>query len=288
MYSITLLMQQEMIFWKVDSLFYFPLVYYEKSNCLSASIVCLCFFFCWIPIYTPLPPGILKFLLSFSCIFPFHSAFSRLFLCHCYLAPNLPSFSALRPSPLHTSYRTVSSSALRCIYYRGLVHECKVRVKDACLHITTFSSASIPECSLILYCLWSCFIMSSYMHIIEACPTQAAWLRWNIWIIYHLQSALPHFKKFSQQSHKIIHAICIFSMGGANRAKIVNIPMCTCLFPALFSLSLFIFSCFYSYTAFYVVFCFLSVKNVCMITSSKYLFCFLLVLSFCPWGWCSI
>lgn len=57
------------------------------------------------------------------------------------------------------------------------------------------------------------------MHIIETCPTQAAWLRWNIWIIYHLQSALPHFKKFSQQSHKIIHVICIYGVGGKNMAK---------------------------------------------------------------------
>lgn len=74
--------------------------------------------------------------------------------------------------------------------------------------------------------------MSSYMHIIEACPTQAAWLRWNIWIIYHLQSALPHFRKFSQQSRKIIHVICIFGKGGA---KTKYISICTLLlFRSLF------------------------------------------------------
>lgn len=115
---------------------------------------------------------------------------------HCcpHLPLNLPSFSA--PNPSHGA---ISSSVLRCIYYRGLVRECRHRVgvKVTCLCITPSSRPTIPKHSLTLYCLWSCFIMSSYMHIIEACPTQAAWLRWNIWIIYHLQSALPHFRKFS-------------------------------------------------------------------------------------------
>lgn len=70
------------------------------------------------------------------------------------------------------------------------------RVTVTCLCITPSSHPTLPKHTLTLYCLWSCFIMSSYMHIIDACPTQAAWLRWNIWIIYHLQSALPHFRKF--------------------------------------------------------------------------------------------
>lgn len=136
-----------------------------------------------------------------------------------YLPLNLPSFFCTQPFP--TSHKAMSWSVLRCIYYRGLVHEClhAVRVKVTRLCITPSSHPALPKHSLTLYCLWSCFIMSSYMHIIEACPTQAAWLRWNIWIIYYLQSALPHFRKFSQQSRKIIHAICIFGKGGVNQAK---------------------------------------------------------------------
>ncbi len=141
------------------------------------------------------------------------------FPCRLYLPVNLPCFFCVHPFP--TSQWAISLNVLRCIYYRGLVHEClHTRVKVTCLCVTPSSHPTLPKHSLTLYCLWSCFIMSSYMHIIEACPTQAAWLRWNIWIIYHLQSALPHFRKFSQQSQKIIHAICIFRKGGANRAKI--------------------------------------------------------------------
>lgn len=72
------------------------------------------------------------------------------------------------------------------------------------------------------------------MHIIEACSTQAARFRWNVWIIYHLQSAFATLTKFSQQSHKIINVICIFK-----RVKPKpNTSKCfTCIFSIRFCLS---------------------------------------------------
>lgn len=119
----------------------------------------------------------------------FSSSSSILSLCRPHPRLNAPSlFLCVRPSP--TSHDVNASSVLRCVYYRG-------PTQSQSHPSPPLLPARAPQTlSLALYCLWSCFIMSSYMHIIEACPSQAAWLRWNIWIIYHLQSALPHFRKF--------------------------------------------------------------------------------------------
>lgn len=151
-----------------------------------------------------------------------------------YLSLNLPCFCFFpEPGPPPSvSHKAISSSVLRCIYYRGLAQTStrRRRVKVTCLLCCPCRLPHTPWThSLILCCLWGCFIMSSYMHIIEACPTQAACLRWNIWIIYRLQFALPHFRKFPpRQSRKIIHAICILQREGwKNRAKAEEEQTCT-------------------------------------------------------------
>lgn len=183
--------------------------------------------------------------ISFSVNSVFLYCFS---LCCPYLLLNLPSFSVPKPFSHHTRlFHQVSLDVYIIEASCSRLH--RDRVKVTCLCITPSFHPTLPKHSLTLYCLWSCFIMSSYMHIIEACPTQAAWLRWNIWIIYHLQSALPHFRKFSQQSRKIIHVIRISRKGGASRAKtertkLVRTGLCHICFTLIFSLPVsLIFSC---------------------------------------------
>lgn len=98
------------------------------------------------------------------------------------------------------------------------------------VRVTLSSHPTFPKHSLTLYCLWSCFIMASYMHIIEACSTQAAWLRWNVWIIYQLQSAFATLTKFSQQSRKIINVIYISKKEGRTQKSQNQTGLVLCLF----------------------------------------------------------
>lgn len=108
--------------------------------------------------------GILTFPLSVSYIFLFKWLFFSIFLCCSYLTHNLPSFSS--PTSIQ-HHRMVSSSTLRCIYYRGLLHEwlCKVRVKVACLRITPFFQLQSPSTDLfsavygvVSSCLLTCIL----------------------------------------------------------------------------------------------------------------------------------
>lgn len=120
-----------------------------------------------------------------------------------YLLLNLPCF------PLHKSLlqhmRLFSSAILRCILL-------------VLMYVLPLPP-TLTKCSFALYCLWHCFIIASYMHIVGACSMQAAWFQWNVCIIYHLQSAFATLTKFSQQSHKIINVTYSFKEGGCKSPK---------------------------------------------------------------------
>lgn len=175
-------------------------------------------------------------------------------LCRPYLPLNLSSFSAPNPSP--TSHKAISSSALRCIYYRGLAHRRlhKDRVKVTFLRITLSSYPTLPKHSPTLYCLWTCFIMSSYMHIIEACPTQAAWLQWNIWIIYYLQSATLR-KVFPTKSQNYSCYLHLWEGRGKQGKKWIDPILYTWPFHQSLTLAFFLSFSFATKPFFFVLWC---------------------------------